>query len=98
MHAIIEKTAVFVSRQGAQMEIVLKAKQANNSQFQFLQFDHYLNPYYKHMVSLYFYEMCDDFNYFYVRIHKTIIHLNRLLQFKLTLFTSCNSNLFVVFF
>jgi len=52
MHAIIEKTALFVSKQGPQMEIVLKAKQSNNSQFQFLQFGHYLNPYYKHMVSL----------------------------------------------
>nr|XP_039267593.1 splicing factor, suppressor of white-apricot homolog isoform X1 [Styela clava]XP_039267594.1 splicing factor, suppressor of white-apricot homolog isoform X1 [Styela clava] len=51
MHAIIEKTANFVSNQGAQMEIVLKAKQANNSQFLFLNYDHYLNPYYKNMVK-----------------------------------------------
>nr|XP_006812803.1 PREDICTED: splicing factor, suppressor of white-apricot homolog [Saccoglossus kowalevskii] len=46
-HAIIAKTALFVSKNGTQMEIILKTKQANNSQFGFLSFDHYLNPYYK---------------------------------------------------
>ncbi len=52
MNQIIVKTASFVVNQGLQMEILLKAKQAANSQFDFLNFDHYLNPYYKHIQNL----------------------------------------------
>ncbi len=34
------------------MEILIKAKQTLNSQFNFLNYDDYLNPYYKHLVEL----------------------------------------------
>ena len=51
-NAIIEKTAEFVSRQGAQMEIVIKTKQQNNPSFEFLNFSHVWNPYYKHIVRM----------------------------------------------
>jgi len=46
-HSIIEKTASFISKHGTQMEIILKAKQAGNPQFDFLNFGNWLNPYYK---------------------------------------------------
>ena len=52
MHAIMEKTAQFIAANGQQMEIVIKTKQANNPQFDFLSFTHYLNPFYKHLVKM----------------------------------------------
>ncbi|XP_023241084.1 splicing factor, suppressor of white-apricot homolog [Centruroides sculpturatus] len=51
LHTIIEKTALFVAQHGGQMEIIIKMKQSSNPQFDFLSFDHALNPYYKHLVS-----------------------------------------------
>lgn len=50
-HAIIEKTARFIASQGVQMEILLKAKQSNNVQFEFLSQSSTLNPYYKYVIS-----------------------------------------------
>ncbi|XP_043289502.1 splicing factor, suppressor of white-apricot homolog isoform X3 [Venturia canescens] len=47
LNAIISKTALFISRQGGQMEILIKAKQANNPQFSFLSIDGSLHPYYR---------------------------------------------------
>lgn len=38
---------MFISKHGTQMEIILKAKQAGNPQFDFLNFGNWLNPYYK---------------------------------------------------
>lgn len=52
MNQIVMKTASFVAKQGLQMEILLKTKQANNTQFDFLNFDNHLNPYYKHLIQL----------------------------------------------
>lgn len=51
IHAIIEKTAKFISTQGAQMEILIKAKQANNPLFEFLNQGSHLNPFYKHTLQ-----------------------------------------------
>lgn len=48
---IIEKTANFISSQGVQMEIIVKAKQANNPMFQFLHFDSPLHPFYRHILA-----------------------------------------------
>lgn len=51
MQAIIEKTARFISSQGPQMEILIKAKQANNPLFDFLNQSGRLNPFYKHTLQ-----------------------------------------------
>lgn len=51
MQSIIEKTASFLSKQNSQMEIVLKTKQSGNPQFGFLNYNHYLNPYYKFILG-----------------------------------------------
>lgn len=48
---IIEKTAQFISSQGTQMEIIVKAKQANNPMFGFLHFDSALHPFYRHILA-----------------------------------------------
>lgn len=50
-HGIIEKTALFINQQGAQMEVLLKIKQADNPQFQFLSFDNELYPYYRYLLT-----------------------------------------------
>lgn len=49
--ARIEVTAIFIARHDTQMEIVLKAKQAKNPQFQFLNYDSDLNAFYKELVK-----------------------------------------------
>lgn len=51
VHAIIERTAKFIAGQGAQMEILIKAKQANNPLFEFLNQSSRLNRFYKHMLQ-----------------------------------------------
>ncbi|XP_071040849.1 splicing factor, suppressor of white-apricot homolog [Parasteatoda tepidariorum] len=51
IHAIIEKTATFVSEQGGQMEIIIKMKQHANPQFGFMHLDNPLHPYYKHLLK-----------------------------------------------
>ncbi|KRT80374.1 hypothetical protein AMK59_8728, partial [Oryctes borbonicus] len=50
-NARIEKTASFVCKQGPQMEILIKTKQANNPQFSFLNQSDTLYKYYKHVLN-----------------------------------------------
>lgn len=52
LNAIIEKTANFIATQGAQMEILIKAKQRDNPQFQFLAKESNLHPYYSALTAL----------------------------------------------
>lgn len=51
-HARIERTATFIAKHGAQMEIMVKMKQAKNSQFEFLNFEQPLNLYYQHLLKM----------------------------------------------
>lgn len=48
---MITRTARFLAGQSLQMEIVVKAKQASNGRFHFLDFGHRLNPFYKHLLA-----------------------------------------------
>ncbi|KAL3270469.1 hypothetical protein HHI36_021016 [Cryptolaemus montrouzieri] len=49
--ARIEKTAMFVSTQGPQMEILIKAKQCDNPQFSFLNQNDPLYKFYRHVLN-----------------------------------------------
>ncbi|KAL1140652.1 hypothetical protein AAG570_000582 [Ranatra chinensis] len=51
LHAIIERTALFISQQGPQMEIIMKLKQHGNKQFDFLSHNDPLHPYYKLLLT-----------------------------------------------
>ncbi|KAL1502721.1 hypothetical protein ABEB36_007825 [Hypothenemus hampei] len=49
----IEKTALFVCKQGLQMEILIKAKQADNPQFSFLTLQDPLYKFYRHLLEVF---------------------------------------------
>jgi len=49
---VIEKTALLIAKQGPQMEILLKAKQAGNPVFDFLSLEHHLHSFYKHLLMM----------------------------------------------
>ena len=50
--SVIEKTAIMIAKQGPQMEILLKAKQADNPVFGFLWMEHDHNKFYRHLTTL----------------------------------------------
>lgn len=50
-NARIEKTAMFVCRQGPQMEILIKAKQGSNPHFSFLNQNDKLYKFYRHVLA-----------------------------------------------
>lgn len=51
MHHIIARTAIYVSKHGAQSEIVLRVKQGDNPTFGFLMPDHHLHSYFRFLVD-----------------------------------------------
>lgn len=51
VHQIIARTALFVSKQGGQSEIVLRVKQGDNPTFGFLMPDHHLHAYFRFLVG-----------------------------------------------
>ncbi|KAI4307980.1 hypothetical protein L6164_031102 [Bauhinia variegata] len=51
VHQIIARTALFVSKNGGQSEIILRVKQGDNPTFGFLMPDHHLYPYFRFLVD-----------------------------------------------
>jgi hypothetical protein len=51
LHQIISRTAMFVSKNGSQSEIILRVKQGDNPTFGFLMPDHRLHPYFRFLVD-----------------------------------------------
>ena len=48
---VLEKTAEFIAKNGAQMEILMRAKEASNVKFQFLNPDNPYHPIYKQVLE-----------------------------------------------
>ena len=48
---VLEKTAEFIAKNGAQMEILMRAKEAGNLKFQFLNPDNPYHPIYKQVLE-----------------------------------------------
>ncbi|KAL9160035.1 hypothetical protein ABFS82_08G174000 [Erythranthe guttata] len=51
LHQIIARTAIFVSKNGGQSEIILRVKQGDNPTFGFLMPDHHLHPYFRYLIE-----------------------------------------------
>ncbi|KAK9057071.1 hypothetical protein SSX86_024438 [Deinandra increscens subsp. villosa] len=51
VHQIIARTALFVSKNGGQSEIILRVKQGDNPTFGFLMPDHHLHPYFRFLID-----------------------------------------------
>lgn len=49
---VLEKTAEFIAKNGAQMEILMRAKEAGNLKFQFLNPDNPYHPIYKQVLDV----------------------------------------------